>query len=700
MPEDKTKPIERAKKRLEIMVDSMRKTHEIGRMCMRFVAGDQWDEKYRKDREESFRPVITVNRLSNPVNIVVNKNAMEASQVKVIPFEDSDIGNAKVKNGLIKHIQFSDKSNAIEAYQWAFFCLANAGFGYWRVDAEYLNTKSFDQDLIIGKIEDPFSVYLDPDGEFAIILKYMRKDSFEDKYGDGKGSADFGDADIRPEQVDDVLIVEYWERKCIKTTLYEVEIPETITEIESSIQTNDDEVDQAINQSLSPQIQRTPRQVLKLFKEELEEKDDEGMPKYPVYEVLNERETEKYEIKQYLFSGDDELEVEDWPGEHIPIIGIYARKFKMESGEYFYKPFVYDSIDPQKLYNYYRSQDAELMMQIPKAVWQGVEGQFEGHEDEYDEAHKNPTSRLEYKPVVHNGQLAPPPQRLPPPQVSQGYYQNIQVSAEEIKATTGIFDPSLGAQGNEVAARAIIARQKQGDLGTYHFTTAINSGFIKTGIILLDQIPFRYDSARTIRIVGEDLADEVVKINQTFIDKENKQQYYDMTGGSYDLKIEAGSNTITRRQENQENMLELARYAPTIMEYAPDLVLGNFDFDAADELTLRVKAGTSMKYPQLFAMVEQLKGQGGQSSVTLMQLQQAQQQVQQLGQRLQQQGIQMQQMQKQVQNNKIKEAQIGASADIQEAKIKAGADIQKEVIKSRFNRPMPPPNMARGGFRQ
>lgn len=703
--EDKTKPIDRAKKNLEIMVDMMEYTHEIGRRCMNFVAGDQYSPEEKKAKENAFKPEITINRLAAPVNIVVNKNAIEASQVKVVPFEDSDIGNAKVKNGLIKHIQFSDKSNAIDAYQWAFFCLATAGFGYWRVDAEYISTKSFDQDLVIGKIEDPFSVYLDPDGEYAIILRYMRKDAFEEKYGEGKGSAEFGESEIRPERDGDILIVEYWEKKCIKTKLYKVEIPETITEIYAQVESENDEVDEAINQQLQPQTQVTPSHILMLLKEELDEVDEKtGLPKYPEYTKLDERDTERYEIKQYLFSGDDELEVDDWPGEHIPIVGIYSRKFKMEDGKYFYKPLVYDSIDPQRLYNYYRSQDFELMKQIPKATWQGVEGQFEGHGDEYDNAHRRNTSRLEYKGIQINGQFAPPPQRIPPPQVSQGYYQNIQVAAEEIKNTTGIHDPSLGAQGNEVAARAIIARQKQGDLGTHHFTVAINSGFIKTGIIILDQIPFRYDGARTVRIVGEDLADEVVKINQQFIDKDNKQQYYDMTGGSYDLKIEAGSNSTTRRQENQENILELARYSPAITEFAPDILLGNFDFDAADDLALRAKAGTAIKYPQLFAMVEQLKGEGGQSSVILMQLQQAQQQVQQMGQKLQQQGMQMQQLQKQVQNNKMMETKMKVDGGIRETQIETQGDIQQEIIKGKFNQMRPQnipnrPGMVPGGYR-
>lgn len=680
-------PIERAKENLKIQVELMRKAHEIGRKCSEFIAGEQWDQDEIIDREQSFRPIITINRLSNPVNVVVNKNAMEAARIKVIGFEDNDVDNARVKNGLLRHIQFSDKSDAIEAFSWAFHCLAVSGYGYWRVDAEYCDDNDFNQELVINKIEDQFSVYIDDDGMFAIIVRFMRKNAYRSKYGEG-GSKNFGDAEIIPDHEDDIMVVEYWEKIETPVDLYQIQLPEEIAVEQGAVT----DVDQAIEQQLTPSFQAANVRVITLTKDELEEQ----YPDTESYEILKTRKSKKVKIKQYVFSGDETLEENEWPGKYIPIVGIFSHKYKLRSGEYFYKPLVFDSLDPQRLYNFYRSQDAELMMLIPKSVWQGAEGQFEGHEDEYDSAHKRPTSRLEYKPTSFEGNLNPPPQRLPPPQVSQGYYQNITVAAEEIKATTGIFDPSLGAQGNEIAAKAILARQKQGDIGTFHFTAAINAGFIKTGIILLDQIPFRYDTARTIRIVGDDLADEVVKINQPFIDKNGKPQNYDMTSGSYDLKIETGSNTITRRQEALESLMELARVVPSFGQFNADMIVGNIDADKMDESADRMKAAISMQFPQFFQIVEQLKGG---NPILAVQLQSAQQQIQKLVGTLQQLGKQNQQLQKQVQDNKVQEAQIDATAGIKEQQIRTAGDIQKEVIKGRFNQSMPRA-AAPGGMRQ
>ena len=184
------------------------------------------------------------------------------------------------------------------------------------------------------------------------------------------------------------------------------------------------------------------------------------------------------------------------------------------------------------------------------------------------------------------------------------------MTTEEIKATTGMFDPSLGAPSNEISGKAIIARRQQGDLGTFHFTLAINSGLRITGLILVDQIPYRYDGARTIRILGEDMADEVVKINQNYIDKNGKRQLYDMTAGKYDVKIETGANSITRRQDAAENLLEFARVVPSAAAVGADMIVSNLDAEKSDELAIRMKAALAIQMPQLFPMVEQLQNEG------------------------------------------------------------------------------------------
>lgn len=668
---DNTDLIERAKSRLKRMVSELSKTHEIGRECMEMVAGDQWEPDEIKARESTGRPMVTINRLSPFVNQVVNKNSMERARIKAVPFEDSDTGKGKVINGLLRHIQSSEKSEAGEAFANTFFNLGSAGFGYFRIDTEYCNELSMDQDILIHKIEDPFSVYLDPDGDFAIIVDYVDKDVFKEEHGERTG----GDWDVSNElerpHLDDVMRVEYWERTWEKTELYQIEVYSDIATLES-----ENDLDQAIQQSVQPGMNEQP--IRTVIKKELDE-IPEG-----TYQIIKQRSTKLSTVKRYIFSGEDMLSSDDWPGKYIPIVGCYAREHTLKNGEKFFKAIIKDAIDPQKMYNFYKSQDAELMQQAPKSTWQGAKGSFKGFEQDYDEANMVATARLEYNPIVINGVMAPPPQRVAPPMPSQGYYANITQASDEIKACIGIFDPSLGEQGNEVAARAILARQKQGDISTYHYTMAFNIGLYKAGVIIVDLIRSVYTTARSIRILGDDMADEVVKINQSFVDKDRTTKMYDMSVGEYDIKIDIGASSATRRMDAAENLLEFARVVPKAGELGADMIVGNLDFEKSDELSMRLRAALP---PELLMKVDMMqKG----ASPEMIQLQMVLQQLQQAGQMIQGMGEENKQLKQRLGKMNIEETQIEAQTGIAKEKIKAGAEVQKEVIRQRFQPSMPP----------
>lgn len=681
---EKSTPIDRAKKRLTRMVTQMQKTHEIGRECMEFVAGDQWDQSEAESRKLTKRPMITINRLSPFVNQVVNKNAMERARIRAVPFEDADVDTAKVVNGLIRHIQNNNKSDAGEAYSNAFFCLGSAGFGYFRVDTEYCDEMDMNQEILIKKIDDPFSVYLDPDGDFAILIDFIDKESFEDEYGEGKEGGDWDvSAEVSRPSDEEVMRVEYWERTWEKAEIYQVRIFQQDITVQEQVT----DLDQAISAATQPQTTVIPEQVKIVTKKELDDIPEE------MYEVLKKRTTRIPTVKQYIFSGDEELEVNDWAGKYIPIIGCFAREHTLKNGEKFYKAIVKDALAPQKMYNFYKSQDAELMQQAPKSTWQGAAGSFDGFERDYDEANQVATARLQYNPVVVNGVMAPPPQRIPAPMPSQGYYTNMSQAAEEVKACIGLFDPSLGAQGNEVAARAILARQKQGDISTYHFTTSFNSALFRCGMILIDLIPHIYDTARTIRILGDDMADEVVRINEAYIDKEGKPRNYNFGVGKYDIKIDIGASSLTRRMDAAENLLEFARVVPKAGELGADMIVSNLDFEKSEELAMRLRAAQD---PNLLARADMLQNGMSPQQIQIMQMQKQLQQFSGMIQGLSQENKQLKQK---ITGTKIQEAQIDAGASIQREKIKAGAGIEQELIRQRF-KPTMPPAAVPGGIRQ
>lgn len=674
---DNHEELERAKRNLDRMVRVMTKTHEIGKLCNEFVGGEQWQEGDIKSREATSRPMITINKLDNYVNTVVNKNSQERSRIKAIPFEGADADTAKVVNGLIKHIQYSDKSDAGEAYSKAFFDMVVSGFGYWRVDTEYCNDLSVtEQEIVINRIDDPFSVFLDPNDKFAVVVNFLPKEEFEDEYGEEYTPDDWGIAGLSGDDPDDVMVVEYWEKTKVDVEIHSIELPDIIAKIES------EEIDDAIEQAINTNQKKQPR-VITVTNEELED------IKVKDFTVLASRTSKESKVTQYIFAGKDLLKKVDWAGKYIPIVGCYGRKFKMRDETFFYKPLVYNALDPQKYYNYLKSQDAELMMMAPKSPWMGVAGQFKGHEDEFARANTDHVPYLEYEAKSVYGQLAPPPQRQPPPQPNQAFYANMMQANDEIKSTIGMYDASLGATSNETSGRAILARGRQGDVATHHFTVASNVALRQTGLIIIDLRPHIYDTARTIRILGDDMTEEVVKINQQYTNEKGESVNYDMKAGKYDIKIDTGSNSITRRLDAAENLLEFAKFVPAAGVLGSDFIARSMDFEDSEELALRMKASQD---PALLARVEQLKkSKDGQPVPTPEQMQ-----MQKMGQQLQ--GMQQQMMQQQdvlkkaaqenqslkkkITDDKLMVEKVKAEAGIREEQIRAQSGIAEEQIKA------------------
>jgi Phage P22-like portal protein len=674
--------LERAKKRFEVITKEYAYTHKIAKKCHDFVAGEQWSKEAEKSRGDA--PTLTINKLSSSVNNVVNKSSMESLNIQILPFEDDDSDNARVKNGLLRHIQYSDKSDAAVAFNNGLFDLVVGGFGYWRIDSDFISEDSFDQELSIEPIDDPFGVYIDKGKQYAFCIKCISEDEYKEKYGDELPKEWDTTQYISKSNEGDVLLLEYWEISKEKVTIHKIEILEEIPAPEEEI-----DIEKFIGEITEPKTDRSKPKYMVVTDEELES--------IPEYVINSSRESYKKIVKQYILSADKILETNDWDGNYIPIIGVYSRKFVTDEG-WFWKPLVYDSLDAQTLYNYERSQNAEILMQAPLAPWVGYEGQFDGHETEFSEAHKSRVGYIESKPVVIGGQVLPHPQRQMPPQGSQSYVQSMMQASDEIQATMGIFDSSIGARSNEVTGKAILAREEQGDVTTYHFALAMKQGYRETGLIAIDLIPHKYDTARTIRILGDDMEDEIVKINEEFIDKKTGEvKRYDMEQGSYDLKITTGTSNITRKMDTAENLLNFAKTLPQSGGVIGDLIAKNLTFDNSEELADRLKATID---PAIFARMKQMKDEtenGGNGvdpqqqmimqkfGMVQQQLVGAQQTIQQLAtenkalkNREVQSRIQIAQIQA---NSDMRKQQMQDNTDIRIAQMNNQNDIQEEIIR-------------------
>jgi hypothetical protein len=181
------------------------------------------------------------------------------------------------------------------------------------------------------------------------------------------------------------------------------------------------------------------------------------------------------------------------------------------------------------------------------------------------------------------------PQRQFSGEVKTGIQNEIIISDQEMHDTTGLQLASLGKRSNEISGRAIIARQKMGDTGSYAYINNLGTALEYGGKVLIDLIPRIYDTARVVRILGEDDSESFVEVNQPTVDQEGNPILYDLTVGRYDVVASIGPGYATKREEAVDSMSGFIKAVPEAGPVIMDLVAKNSDWPGADVIAERLK---------------------------------------------------------------------------------------------------------------
>jgi hypothetical protein len=161
-----------------------------------------------------------------------------------------------------------------------------------------------------------------------------------------------------------------------------------------------------------------------------------------------------------------------------------------------------------------------------------------------------------------------------------------------MQQVTGIYPAALGAPSNEISGKAIQARQREGDTGTFNYIEAFGRAIRRTGQIILDLIPHVYDTERSIQIVGEDGKVALQKINQAALSQHDgvtPVTLNDVTIGSYHMIVEMGPSFSTKREEARDGMQTLMQsLGPQAVPLIADLYVKQQDFPLADKIADRL----------------------------------------------------------------------------------------------------------------
>lgn len=548
------KILEQAKKHYEIAVSAESDNRDEMEDDLKFSALDQWPEEVKKERKD--RPMLTLDHTGQAVRRVLGDIRQSLPSIKIDPVDDgSDKDTAEVIEGLVRQIEYQSRAQSV--YMQAAEMQVKMGYGAWRVVTKYNEWDTFEQDIQIQPIKNPFTVYFDPaaqeqtkrDGRFVILTEVISAEQFEEQYGKKYEKTDF-ESDSYDQlwfEEGKVRVAEYFVKKPVKRNLVTLSNGATV------------EADKLTEEDIAAYAQAgiTP---------------------------VRDRTVDSHEIHYYKMTGCEILEESVWPGRWFPVVPVYGVEEVLD-GRIDYRGVIRPAKDPQRLYNYWNSAAAETIALQPKAPFIGTAKQFAKYKKFWERANTDNLPYLPYDPDAG----APPPQRQSPPTLQAGLLQQASLASEDIKSATGIYDASLGARSNETSGIAIQSRQVEAEIQNSVFLYNLAAAIEQTGAIIVELIPHFYDTQRVVKIRGEDDSQEDVLINNPIFTPDGSRIVNDLTRGKYDVRVNIGPNYKTRRAEAAASMVELASVFPQLIQVAGDLVAKNLDWPGADEIAERLK---------------------------------------------------------------------------------------------------------------
>jgi hypothetical protein len=525
---------------------------------LRFAAGEQWPQDVRMERESDERPCITENHLSQFVRQVANDMRANPPAVKVIAGSGgAEKSVADILTGMVRDIEA--KSATKRPYVTAGASAARCGIGHWRILTDYVSPTSFDQEISIEPIHNPFAVVWDPiavaatreDANWCFVIDELSPEDFEREYPKAKAiSFDMKDAEL-------------WSSNWVNTSRNTIRIAEYWRKI------------------------RKPAKLCMLQDGSAVYKDE--LPKEYHHLIVNERESDRVTVEVVKTNGFEVLEkAQVFPSRFIPIIPVVGEEYSV--GEHMVRHSVIRfAKDSQTIHNYWLSTQTEHLALQPKAPFVATAKQIQKYADVWKTANTSNHSVLIYDvdPDAPNSR----PMREQPPASSAAFSEQIARAGQGMKATTGIYAAGLGEQGNETSGKAIMARQREGDVGTFEFRDNLNASVEHTGRILVELIPVIYDTPRMVRILGEDGEEDFAEINKPSMDPQTGEQKVEnnLKLGEYGVQVRSGPSYTTRRQEAAESMLQFVQTMPQAAGMVMDLVAKNMDWPGADEFADRFK---------------------------------------------------------------------------------------------------------------
>lgn len=584
-----------------------------------FLYGDQWEEYVLAEYQALGRVALTINKIAPYQRRLSAEYRAATPAVEISPCSKRNEQNEAMAN--IYECWMRSKfeaSNAKRAFQKAFDNATIGGFGAIAVTYDYVDAKSFDQDINILRIEEPATCGWDPaatnitksDGDYCFRYYELSKDEFKKTYGfdapDTSEMPSYLDVKFRWNDSENVTLVDYYEKEYFDVELLKLANGHSVSRKEYKKMTD--------------------------FLEENPQYDNPDLQQQ--MEIVQKRRAKDYVIYNYVLVGDRILERKKFAGKELPIIYADGNSYILDGKEYT-QAFIKDAMDAQRFENFVVSETVQNLKDSTKEDYLATPANIQNFEDQWRDKRRRKGTLLA-NPDPKTGQM---PIKQPPSQINPQLI-GLQTRAEEdIKSTLGIFDSNQGASSTDLSGKAENIRITQGNLSSFVYIDNVNEAVEQTGRVLLSVFRGLFNNPMSIQGTKKDGSVFNADINiPTF----GAKSLNDVNYGDYKVAVKISSSFAAQRDQEYQRILAYASSFPSMQNVVQDLAAKALNSDISSDIAKRAQLTLP---PEIQASIKddpQLAKQGAMAF--------------QQQQKVAQQNVQLQQMaaQQEIQNGQVK----------------------------------------------
>lgn len=503
--------------------------------------------------------------LTNPMlDQITNSIAQNDYSIKVLPSGGKASKEAAtLYDGLVRHIEAI--SNAGETYSRAGRSMAVKGADGWEVVQAYVDSDSFDQDLLIKAVPNWidrvwFGPHTEPDASdarYAWKLAGLTKDEYDADYPKAKdrdiSSVTTDRASFKYTNREDLVFVgTFYYLKPVQRELFRLS--------NGKVYENDEKYKALADEHAAAGItieQTRKRTVYKVFMRVF---DNDGWLGEPQESVFT-----------------------DW----LPLIPCYAN-FDYIEDKVIYWGAVEKMLDWQRVFNYSMSREIGESAYAPRGKYWGTPKQVAGFTKTIETLNTNNDPLQLYNPDPDAP--AGPPVWQSGGTTNPGLREISNTMQVGIGLGAGLPPANMGhASGYEQSGKAIEALQGQGAVGSNKYIEARKIAQRQTGRILVNAIPRVYTPGRVVRILAEDGSFDMETLGQELIDQQTQQVVVlnNLAEGQYDVTCTAGPSFQNRQSETVAAMVELGAVDPTVIQMGGDVIAQNVNAPGMDIVAKR-----------------------------------------------------------------------------------------------------------------